>query len=61
MCPATVWSISGLRSRRINDTAPAPQLSFFMAQAPALTCIRFQKLKFQLPCLGVPQVEWKMN
>jgi len=28
MCPATVWIISGLRSRGKNDTAPAPQLFF---------------------------------
>ena len=26
--PATVWIFSGLRSRRKNDTAPAPQLFF---------------------------------
>jgi len=26
MCPATVWIISGLRSRRKNDTAPASEL-----------------------------------
>jgi len=28
MCPATVWIISGLRSRRKNDTTPAPELFF---------------------------------
>jgi len=28
MCPATVWIISGLRSRRKNDTAPAQELLF---------------------------------
>jgi len=28
MCPATVWIISGLRSRRKNDTTPAPELLF---------------------------------
>jgi len=28
MCPATVWIVSGLRSRRKNDTAPAPELLF---------------------------------
>jgi len=28
MCPATVWIISGPRSRRKNDTASAPQLFF---------------------------------
>jgi len=28
MNPGTVWIISGLRSRRKNDRAPAPELSF---------------------------------
>jgi len=28
MCPATVWIISGLRSRRKNVTASAPELFF---------------------------------
>jgi len=47
MCPATVWIILGLRSRRKNGTAPgsgalhfismapAPELLFFMSVAPA--------------------------
>jgi len=28
VCPVTVWIISGLRSRRKNVTAPAPELFF---------------------------------
>jgi len=28
MCPATVWIISELRSRRKNHTPPAPELFF---------------------------------
>jgi len=28
MYPGTEWIISGLRSRRKNDTAPAPELFF---------------------------------
>jgi len=28
MCSATVWIISGMRSHRKNDTAPAPELFF---------------------------------
>jgi len=28
MYPGTMWVISGLRSRRKNDRAPAPELSF---------------------------------
>jgi len=28
MCPATLWIISGLRSRRKNVTAPIPELFF---------------------------------
>jgi len=29
LCPAAVWIISGLRSRRKNDTAQAPELFFY--------------------------------
>jgi len=28
MCPVAVWIISGLRSRRKNGTAPAPEFFF---------------------------------
>jgi len=32
MCPVTVWIISGLRSRRKNVTAPAPELFFSLTR-----------------------------
>jgi len=46
MCPAAVWIISGLLSRRKNVTAPAPELLVFMAQAPAPASVRFHTLIF---------------
>jgi len=42
MCPATVWIISELRSRRKNVTAPIPEL--FMNIAPARELLVFMRV-----------------
>jgi len=44
MCPATVWIISGLRSRRKNFTAPIPELFFSWTFAPALEFLVFMSV-----------------
>jgi len=41
MCPATVWIISGLRSRRKNDTAPAPPPDLLVFMIVALLLFVF--------------------
>jgi len=74
MCPATVWIVSGLRSRRTNDTAPALAAELFFSWTwLRLRGSRFSWLWFRLQlglpfvfthlyinCLGVPEDEWKM-
>jgi len=50
MFPATVWIISGLRSRRKNVTAPAPQL-FFSWTWLRLRSSLFSWLRIQLGLL----------
>jgi len=52
MCPATVWIISGLRSRRKNVTAPAPQLLFSLTMLQ-LRSFWFSWLRLQLRLLFV--------
>jgi len=57
MCPAAKWIISGLRNRRKNDTATAPELFFswflsLMSVALALE-LSFLWFPLQLRCMVV--------
>jgi len=73
MFPATVWIISGLRSRRKNVTAPAPQLfswTWLRLRSSWFSLFLWRRIQLRLlfvfthwyfDCFGMPQVEWKMK